>query len=353
MKNPTLYIDRQKLMHNVRSMLKLADQNQVQIHFVTKVFCALRPMVEAMTEAGATLLADSRLENIVNYGELGTNHLLVRIPMISEAADVVRIADMSLNSDLDTLGALSDAATALGKRHGVVLMVELGDLREGFMPEELIEAAAQVLNLRGLDLMGIGANFNCYGGVIPDEPKLTELADLTKEIERRFNIELPIVSGGNSGSVYLMEAGRLPDGINHLRLGESWILGCETSYHNRVADLYTDVFTLEAEVIECRRKPSLPYGLQGPNAFGEYPVYEDRGVIRRAILAIGRQDLPCESLTPRLSGIEYLGSSSDHMILDVSSSVKEIKVGDTLPFGVDYGSLLAAMTSPYVRKVIV
>ena len=41
--------------------------------------------------------------------------------------------------------------------------------------------------------MGIGANFNCYDGVIPDEPKLTELTGLAKEIESRFNIELPIV----------------------------------------------------------------------------------------------------------------------------------------------------------------
>jgi len=353
MKNPTLYIDRQKLMHNVRSMLNIAEKNNVQIHFVTKVFCALRPIVEAMVEAGCTLLADSRLENIANYGDLGENHLLVRMPMISEAADVVRIADMSLNSELDTLGALSDAATALNKRHGVILMVEMGDLREGFMPDELVDVAAQVLNLRGLDLMGIGANFNCYGGIIPDEPKLTELVILARDIETRFNIKLPIVSGGNSGSVYLMEAGRLPEGINHLRLGESWILGCETSYHKKVADLYSDVFTLEAEVIECRRKPSLPYGLQGPNAFGEYPEYEDRGVIRRAICAVGRQDLPCESLTPKLSGIDYMGSSSDHMILDVSNSVKEIKVGDMIPFAVDYGSLLASMTSPYVRKVMV
>ncbi len=353
MKNPTLYIDRQKLKHNVSSMLKLAERNNVQIQFVTKVFCAMRPMVEAMVEAGATLLADSRLENIVKYGDLGENHLLVRIPMQSEAADVVRISHTSLNSDIDTLAALSDAAVALDKRHGVILMVELGDLREGFMPDELPEAASQVLNLRGLDLVGIGANFNCYGGIIPDRPKLEELVSLARDIEGRFNIELPIISGGNSGSVYLMEEGKLPEGINHLRLGESWILGAETSYNKRVADLYNDVFTLEAEVIECRRKPSLPYGLQGPNAFGEYPVYEDIGVIRRAILAIGRQDLPTESLTPRLSGIDHLGSSSDHMILNVSNSVKDIKVGDTIPFAVDYGSLLAAMTSPYVRKVMV
>ncbi len=353
MKNPTLYIDRQKLKHNVQSMLKLAEKNNIQIHFVTKVFCAYRPMVEAMVEAGATLLADSRLENIAKYEDLGKDHLLLRMPMISEAADVVRISRISLNSDLDTLAALSDAASALGKRHGVILMTEMGDLREGFMPEELPDAAGQVLNLRGLDLMGIGANFNCYGGIIPDEPKLNELVDLARTIEDRFNIDLPIVSGGNSGSVYLLEEGRLPEGINHLRLGESWILGAETSYGKRVADLYSDVFTLEAEVVECRRKPSLPYGLQGPNAFGEYPVYEDRGVIRRAILAIGRQDCPCESLTPKMSGIDYMGSSSDHMILDVSESVKEIKTGDMIPFSVDYGSLLATMTSPYVRKVMV
>lgn len=353
MSYPELLIDQQKLKHNIKSLLTLAEASEVQIHFVTKCLCAWRPAVEAMEEAGALYFADSRLENLANIQDLGQSRMLVRIPMISQAMDVVRYADLSLNSDLRVIEALSDAALALERQHGVILMVEMGDLREGFLPEEIMEAAAHTLNLRGVWLAGIGVNFNCYGGVIPEEKQLNDLVGMADAIRDRFGIPLPIVSGGNTGSLYLLKEGKLPRGINHLRIGEGYLIGIETSFRRPIGDMYTDIFTLRGEIVELRRKGSVPQGLIGPNAFNEVPVFEDYGNIWRAILAVGEQDTRCDTLDPRDKKIRIMGSSSDHLLLDVTHSVQDYKTGDVIDFTPDYAALLRAMTSPYVTKRMV
>jgi predicted amino acid racemase len=350
---PQIQIDRQKLIYNTRRILELCDRSKVNLHIVTKGVCAYRPVVDAMVEAGAQFFADTKIGNFEKLAGYGSSHLMLRIPMISEAADVVRLCDLSLASDYDVLCALSDAAMAQDRRHGVILMTELGDLREGFPVDEIIGMAGKVLELRGLFLAGIGANFNCYGGVIGDETKLNQLVALTKAVKERYEIHVPLVSGGNSGLIYLLEQDRLPEGINHVRIGEGLLFGRETSYGKRVADLYTDIFTIRAEVIECRRKGSIPDGEIGPNAFGEHPVFEDRGMIRRAILALGRQDTAVTGLEPKLSGMTILGSSFDHMILDVTNAVHEVKTGDIIEFNVNYAAMHRAMTSPYVYKRMV
>ena len=353
MSYPELLVDRVKLQHNVKTLLAMAAPSGLQIHFVTKCICGWRPIVEAMNEAGADYFADSRVENLANIQDIGLSRMMVRIPMQSQAMDTVRYSDLSLNSDLSVIASLSDAALALERTHGVILMVEMGDLREGFMPDELIDAASRVLNLRGVWLAGIGANFNCYGGIIPEEKQLKQLIEMAESIRRRFGIPLPIVSGGNTGSLYLLKEGRMPEGITHLRIGEGFLIGIETSFRRAIGDLYTDVFTVRAEIVELRRKPSVPQGMIGPNSFNEIPVFEDHGNIWRAIVAIGEQDARCDTLTPRDKNVRFLGASSDHMLLDVTHALRDFKVGDILEFSPDYAALLRASTSPYVNKRLV
>jgi predicted amino acid racemase len=76
-------------------------------------------------------------------------------------------------------------------------------------------------------------------------------------------------------------------------------------------------------------------------------------MIRRAILALGRQDTAVTGLEPKLSGMTILGSSFDHMILDVTNAVHEVKTGDIIEFNVNYAAMHRAMTSPYVYKRMV
>ena len=198
---PQILIDRDKLKHNVKWLMDNAGQAGIQIHFITKCFCAHREIVEEMALAGVENFGDSRWQNLQKINDLGKSRMLVRIPMLSEVNEVVRYADLSLNSEIATLEALSDAALSQDKTHGVVLMVEMGDLREGFMPDEIAAVAERVLSLRGLWLAGIGANFNCYGGVIAETSQMEQLAEIAEYLRSRFGIVLPIVSGGNSGAL--------------------------------------------------------------------------------------------------------------------------------------------------------
>ena len=70
----------------------------------------------------------------------------------------------------------------------------------------------------------------------------------------------------------------------------------------------------------------------------------------RALLNVGREDVEIAGLTPLDPRLEILGASSGYLILDASRAAGEIRVGDELGFNLNYGALLAAMTSEYVKK---
>ena len=327
---------------------------------VTKGVCAYPPIVRMLTEhPGVDFLADSRIQNLKSYAaqarQAGKQTVLLRLSMPSEVSEVVEYADVSFQSELSTIRLLDEAAGRAGKRHNVVLMIDLGDLREGIFyekEEEIFSTVAELLLLKHIRLYGLGTNLTCYGAIIPKNENLSLLVGLARKLEQRFHIRLPMVSGGNSSSIYLIEQGNLPEGINYLRLGESFLLGNDTAYGTRIPGTVGDALELEAEVIEIKEKPSLPVGEIGVDAFGHRPTYEDKGIMRRAIVAVGRQDVDTDSLQPRDPQIEILGGSSDHLLLDLTHCTTVYQVGDRIQFTLGYGSMLKAFTSPYVEKVI-
>ena len=348
-----LSIDLTKLEQNARLICEKAASAGVSVYGVTKVLCGLPAVAFAFQRAGVSAIADSRLENIAAMRKAGVPgpFVLLRLPAISRAAEVVSIADISLNSEISTLHALERAACDLGVVHRVILMVDVGDLREGVWPEDFPHLLDECLRLRHIEVMGLGANLACYGGVIPDENNMALLRHLAEMAEQRLGRKL-VVSGGNSSSLAQLFARRLPTGVNNLRLGEGIILGRETVDRQPLPGAHLDACVLTAEVIELKTKPSVPVGTIGQDAFGGVPVFTDRGFRQRAILSLGRQDTVPEGLTPLLPGAEVVGASSDHLILDVTAA-PDIKVGDGVSFILGYGALLAAATSPYVKKVVV
>lgn len=355
MRYPRLEIHLGRLKENAEEIVSLSRQYGVQILGVMKVTCGHPDVARTLLQAGVKALGDSRIENIRRMREAGVEayYTLVRIPMMGDAGDVVRYADCSLNSELAVLEALNEAAARQGKVHDVILMVDLGDLREGIWPVDLPEIATQVLAMSNLHLKGLGTNLTCWGGVLPTEENLSQLASLSKAIEEAHGIKLEIISGGNSSSLPLLRAGKMPAGINQLRIGEVIMLGNDTVVHKPFPETRPDAFILQAELIELKEKPSHPIGLTGLDAFGKPPVYEDKGIRLRGILGIGKQDVAADGLRPIDTGIEVVGGSSDHIILDLTDAKEQYKVGDIVSFTVGYECLLKAMTSPYVEKVVV
>lgn len=351
LKYPALIIDTDKIRKNTRHLVKMCKEFNINVAGVTKVFCAIPEVSQAMVDGGVTMIADSRVRNVKKLTDINIPKLLLRLPMLSEIDDVVKYFDISLNSEYETIKALSKSAIKQNTIHKIIMMIDLGDLREGVWHENAVELAGEILDLKGIKLHGVGVNLTCYGGVIPNSKNLGQLVSLAEEIERKYNIKLEIISGGNSSSLYLLEKKEIPKRINHLRLGESITLGFETAYGKRIEGTFGDAFTLVAQVIEVQEKPSMPVGEIGMDAFGQKPVFEDKGIIKRAILGVGRQDLKVDAITAKDKNISVLGASSDHLIMDVSKSSKDYKVGDIIEFDVAYGALLSAATSEYVIKI--
>ena len=348
---PRITADLSKIKHNIDALCALCHENGVSIAAVTKVVCADERIVRALENSAASMLADARTENLAR---LNTNKpkLLLRAPAPEEADEAVELADISLVSEIVTIRALGKAARTAGKTHQIILMVDLGDLREGllFLEREMIYRAADAAKAEdGIELVGVGTNLTCYGAIIPDETNLGELCLIAEELRARTGLPIPIVSGGNSSSLGLLKRGLVPEGINHLRLGESILLGNDTAACRVMNGLYGDAFTLSTRLIEVQRKPSVPIGESGANAFGEHPTFESQGEQIRGICKIGRQDTVADGLTPHDPNIKMIGASSDHLIVDLTRA-KPYHVGDILDFTPDYGALLRAYTSPYVYR---
>jgi predicted amino acid racemase/arginase family enzyme len=245
--------------------------------------------------------------------------------------------------------ALSDAARRRGVVHRIILMVDLGDLREGIWPDDLPGVVREVVELPGVEIVGLGTNLTCYGGVVPDRQNMSALVRYAREIERKFGLSLRTISGGNSSSLPLLASGGMPTEVNHLRIGEAILLGRETVHRSAWPGTTQDAFQLSAEVIELKDKPSVPRGELGEDAFGKKPAFVDRGTMRRAILSVGREDVDVEGLSPVDATLSVLGASSDHLIVDVTAAGPAVRLGDRLSFAVSYGALVAAMTSAYVE----
>ncbi len=359
---PRLVIDLKKLEDNLNAVGKITKEDGgCSLMIVTKGLCADLEMAKMVAANDyVDFVADSRVKNIASYADIvrgaGKKTVLLRIPMHSEIAEVAKYVDLCFNSELSSIRLLNEEAGKLGKKQDILLMIDLGDLREGifFQNEDLIyEAVEEILAMENINLYGIGVNLTCYGAIIPKNDNLSQLVEIAGKLEEKFGIKLEMVSGGNSSSIYLVGKGELPAGINNLRLGESFLLGNDTAYETKLPGTVSDALTLQAEIIELKEKPSLPIGEVGVDAFGEKPYYEDRGIMKRAIIGIGKQDTDLGSMTPVDPQIEIMGGSSDHIILDVTHADKEYKVGDIVEFTLGYGGMLKTATSAYVERAYV
>jgi len=354
---PKLVIDLGKLRYNVEQMKIMCESSGVELAGVIKGFSAFHECVEEFEKAGCSFLASSRIDQLEHLKEKGiqTPLMLIRIPMISEAEDVVRCTDISLNSEIDVLKELNRQARIQDRKHQVILMVDLGDLREGFWDrKELLEAALLVENeFHNLELAGIGTNLGCYGAIAATPEKLEELVECAEMIETEIGRQLRYISGGATSTLPRIAEGNLPQRINMLRVGEGIILA-NVWGHDILGHMHRDVFTLRTEVIEVKDKPTYPVGDIMYDAFGNKPEYEDRGVRRRALIGLGKVDYAFpEELLPRQKGVKVIGASSDHTILDVEDAEHEIKVGDIIEFDLQYSTMVYVTNSPNVQVVYI
>lgn len=352
MKYPRIDIDLSKLKYNFSKLNQKCSEKEINLTVVTKALAGDEKVIKALINAGANSIADSRLDNIKRIRKLGYKGeaILLRIPKKTEIKEAVDYIDYSLVSEIQSCNQLAKAAVKKNKKIGLIVMVDIGDRREGLMPEDLSDFIQKIIKLPGVYLEGIGTNLGCYGCVIPDQKNTKRIINLKKEVESKLGIKINRLSGGNTATTNLFGEGLLEADVNNLRIGEAILLANDVTNQRQLDYLKRNVFKIKAEIVELKEKPSLPKGSQGCNFSGDKVKFEDKGIAKRSILAIGSQDIDPESLFPELEGVEILGSSSDHLLVDLSKCKQSLEYGDILTFKVGYSALLRAMTSPYVAK---
>jgi len=339
-----------RVYQNAVFLNKLCAEAKIEVVGVTKVTCGNPNIAEKMLKAGIKIIGESRLENIKRLKKegIGAKFMLLRPPEQARIREALELAHYFLISDLKVLENFIDIDNTTEK--GYIYMVDTGDLREGVWYAEALPELLKAYEIAGRKLLGIGTNLGCYGGVKATPEKFALLEELSEKFRKSTGFELQILSAGNTASLPLVERGIVPPGINQFRLGESIICGTDVTNNRNVPGTRQDNFILYGQIIELKRKPSIPEGEIGLDAFGRKPRFEDRGTRLRAILDLGEQDILPSGLIPMVDGAEVLHASSDHLIVDLTEVPKAFKVGEYMPFRMSYGALLRAMTSTYIRK---
>lgn len=355
-KFPVVEVDLEKLRHNIDEVVKRCNEKDIMVAGVVKGFNGIVEATRQFQESNCSFIASSRLEHLEEAKNAGMQgpFMVLRVPMLSEIPDLVKFADISLNSELEVIKEINKECVQQEKEHSILLMADLGDLREGFWDKEtLVETAVFIeSNLNNVNLAGIGTNLGCYGSINPTVENMNQLIEIAELIEAKIGRQLSIISGGGTTSLPLVLDGTMPERINHLRIGEGISLGKDLQdlWGVDMSYLYPDVFTVKAEIIELKNKPSYPIGEIFVDCFGNKGEYIDRGIRKRALLGLGKLDFAMsDMLIPRKKGIEVLGGSSDHLIVDIEECTDQLAVGDILEFDVRYATMMYLTASKYVR----
>ncbi len=346
-----------KLRHNFRVLDRLFQQNDIEWAVVAKLLCGNEKFLKVLLDVSDKEICDSRLSNLKAVKKISpdTQTIYIKPPAKRLAAGIIAFADVSFNTELATLQVLSEEAVRQNKIHRVVLMVEMGELREGIMARNLMQFYDEVVGLPNIDVVGIGTNLKCLNGILPDEKKLYKLSRFKQIVEEHSGEKIPYISGGSSVTIPLLTRKEIPLGINHFRVGETLFFGTDVYDDAQMEGMYHDVFTLTAEIIEMQEKPNLPSGTAGTNLTGEKPDFGEvgePGTSYRAILDIGLLDIDYRDIIPLIPTVEMLGASSDMLVIDLGENTGNLAVGDTIDFSMNYMAVLRAMNSDYVDKKI-
>ena len=352
--NPTLWINLEAIRHNASTALQVCHERGISIDSVVKGVCADLKVSEAILDGGIQSLMDSRLKNLqkLRAGSIDCRLGLLRIPMLSEIDELVEIADWCLVSMKEAVLELERTCNDKRINFEVLLMIDLGDLREGVWPDRVGEFIELFRSLKRVACIGVGTNLGCFGGVLPSADNMDQLVKLGLQVKTELGADRWLISPGGTRVFYeMLNSKEIPAEINHLRVGGGILRGM--CGKENIPGFRQDTMRLDAELIEIYFKPTVPVGKIAKDAFGNTPHFEDRGIRRRGIVAIGRQDVTPFDLEPQEEGITILGASSDHLVLDIQNSRRSLRVGDTVSFSLSrYGALLFAFNSDYVEKVV-
>jgi len=350
-------IDLEALQHNLMTVNGWIQKHGSFLTMVTKVLCGHPDTLKALQVLGVRSMGDSRLANFKAVDRIFPEFeaWYLRLPHMSIIEEVVSLTDVSLNSETETIERLNDEAGKQDKRHKIIVMIELGDLREGILPGSLIEFYNKIFEMPHIYIQGIGANLGCIGGIAPSIDQLMQLVLYKELLELKFDKNLPFISAGSSNLLPLLLEGKVPKEINHFRIGEAIFLGTDLVNGGTLHGLRDNAIMLEAEIVEIKEKSLIPIGdttsmTPFDTVDDDDVTYGDRGY--RAIVTVGQLDTEVTGLTPLKPNYTIAGASSDLAVVNVGKESEGLSIGDSIKFRVNYAAMLRLMSSNYIEKVV-
>lgn len=321
---PRLLINLEKIKLNTAFIKQLAPH--LLLAGVTKGCGGDIKVGQAMLAGGATQLADSRLLRLRCLRQYfpQTPLLMLRQPLQDEVAEAVKLNLTVVVSTHAAAAALAEAAAKQNNPLSLMLMLEVGSLRDGLLPSEAIDLAVNLQKKSNLKISGVAANVGCHQGKMPDTTVFKTIKKVVCDLEKK-GCHLKYVSGGNSSLISYLTTKSLPRYINHVRIGEAILLGVDTLNNKPVTGLATDAFIVEAEIIESKKKNH----------------YYNQ------VIGLGRQEIGFGSLKPLIPG-EITNITSDHLVMRTKHALAA--TSNTVKFYPNYFALMSLTESRYVKK---
>lgn len=338
--NPRLEISLGQIAENSAVVSQLCHRFGIQLVGVTKGCAGLTQVAQAMIEGGAIAIGDSQIANLARLAEDQPSLQLqmIRTPMLSQAKKTVSLANLSLNTQLSVLHRLSEEAQQAGRCHKVILMLELGDDREGVWEEDIEQLAVKADQLEGLELVGLGGTVGCRNLSYPTPQQIAFLLDTSRSLEIHLGRTIEVISLGGSSVLPLLQNGLCPTGLTQLRIGEAILLGTDGVLGHHIRGTSSSAFELVAEIIESRGSPR--QATASLSATGK----------RHIIAAVGYQDTYIPGLTVCCKTARIEAATSDHLILEIDGEETGIVEGSEVRFSLNYRALVQLCASQYVSK---
>ena len=362
-----LQININEIRNNIKKLSSYLKENNIKWSLITKVFSGDKDFMEKILTPDIVKdihsVGDSRLSSLKNLKEINPELITIYIkpPPLQYIDDVVKYADISLNSSYKTIIALDKAAKKQNKIHKIIVMIELGELREGINREDLSDFYESIFRLTNIKVVGLGSNLGCMYGIEPTYDKLLQLCLYKELIEAKYNSKLSLISGGSSITLPLIENQTIPKDINHFRIGEAVFFGTSPLNNKQFLDLNNDTFNFYTQIIELEEKGVVPDGIINDASIGHVAEFESNDLGRKAnkaILDFGLLDVDHDGLVAEDKDIKLVGITSDMTVVDIGDNIdkngkKKYHIGDKICLNPNYISVARLLNSKFVEKVFI
>lgn len=362
-----LVVDSDKIISNIKSINSFLSRNNIEWSLIPKVLCGNEDVLSVILDNKIVKdlhsIGDSRTSNLKSVKNINKDlvTMYIKPPAIPLVPEIVKVADISLNTSIETIKAIEDECIKQNKFHKVIIMIEMGELREGVMRDKVVEFYEYIFNLTRVEVIGIGTNLGCMYGIEPTYDKLIQLSLYKELIEAKFKKKMEIVSGGSSINLPMINSGRIPKNINHLRIGEAVFFGTSPLDEKQFKDLHTDVFTYKGNIIEIEEKETVPDGVMTNGNIGHTRDSLSLGTnqeitkTHKAIVDFGILDVDFNDINTKDDKLTFVGSTSDMTVYEIPNNKNNpaYNVGDTIDFSATYMGVAKLMNSKFIEKIIV